>query len=59
MPKYEIWWTIEDERVATFDAPTFEDAIDMIYDNPQSEFDDMSFLSQTVNIEHYVEVAND
>lgn len=59
MPKYEIWWSIEDERVATFDVPTLEHAMVMIYDNPQSEFDGMDLVRQTINIEHYVEVADD
>ena len=59
MPKYDVWFTIFDEYVVTVEADSFEQANDMVHDDPQSVFLGRSWLEAGVNITNYQEVQDE
>ena len=59
MPKFDVWFNLSEHYVVTVEADSYEQAMDMVYENPESDFESRSWLDADVNIEHWQEVQND
>lgn len=53
MTKYDLWVRIEDEYVLTVTACCIAHAMDMVYENPESDFAGRSFINGRVDVTHY------
>lgn len=59
MPKYDMWVSIADEYVLTVTADSLEEAMDMVYENPESDFAGRSFINGRIDVTHYEERSDD
>lgn len=56
MPKYDIWVRVYDEHILTVTADSIEQAMDMVYENPESDYAGRSWIDGGVDITHWEEV---
>jgi len=59
MTKYDVWFRVYDSYCVTLEADSFEQMCDMIYENPESDFLDRSWIDGGVDIANYQEVTDD
>lgn len=58
MPKFDVWVRIYDEYVVTVTADSIDQAMDMVYENPESDFDGRSWIDGGIDITHYEEYSD-
>jgi hypothetical protein len=59
MPKFDVFFKIYDEYVVTLEADSFEQATDMVYENPESDFLGREWIDGDIEITNYQEVTDD
>jgi len=57
--KYDVWFRIHDEYCVTVEAESMDHAVDMVYDNPQSDFLDRSWVNGDIDVTHIQEAKDD
>ena len=55
MTKFDVWFKVYEEYCVTLEADNLEQIIDMIHDNPESDFLDRSWVDGGVELTHYQE----